>query len=291
MKKFFKRFCAYLVDVLVVSLIVYLFTSIPFVNFQLDDYNKSYEAYEKTYVDYIEFVSDLENYYEDNKLTRKEYDKLVKGANKDYIELLDEHYKDDELTKTGYSSLVKDLDRDFQKKYKNYYYNISKYSTIYNIIYIVVLLLYFVLGNIWFSGQTLGKKLLKLKIVSNDDSSKKVTWVNFLIRALVLYNPIYYLVILISPYLFNVNSFYSWALVFGNIKNYLEIIIMVMIVVRLDNRGLHELLSNTKVIYLDDVSSSLNVSYDNDYDIEKRSDNKGNVKKKNEKKIVVDEEE
>ena len=297
MKKLFKRFCAYFIDIIIVYLLVYLLTSIPFVNVQLDDYNKAYKKYEKEYVSYMEFVSDLEDYYSDSKFTEKEYNKLKKGASSEYVNLLDKYYKDNKLTKTNYNRLIKDINKDFQKDYEKSYYNINKYSTIYNIIYIVVLMVYFVGVNIWFAGQTVGKKLLKLRIVSNKED-KKINWVSYLIRAVVLYNPIYYLIILVGPYFLGVSNFYDLALVFGNIRNYLEMFIIVMIIIRLDNRGLHELLSGTKVIYLDD--KNINVSDDEEILEEKdetleenviiKKDNSVKKKKRKNKKIIIDEE-
>lgn len=296
MKKLFKRFCAYFIDIMIVYLLVYVLTSIPFINVQLDDYNKAYKNYEEEYVSYMEFVSDLEDYYEDNKLTEKEYSKLKKNASSEYVILLDKYYKDNELIKTNYNRLIKKINSEFQDSYEKSYYSISKYSTIYNIIYIVLLLVYFVGVNIWLEGQTFGKKLLKLKVVSNKDD-KKLSWINYLVRALVLYNPVYYLAILVGPYVFNVGSFYNWALVWGNIKNYLEMFIMVMIIIRLDNRGLHELLSGTKVMFLDEKDSDVSLdevmTEDNDIissDKEVIKKDKVVKKKRKNKKIIIDEE-
>ena len=54
---------------------------------------------------------------------------------------------------------------------------------------------------------------------------------------------------------FNVNDFYNYALVLSNIKDYLLIIVVLTIIIRKDNRGLHDLLSKTMVV---DNKSNIN---------------------------------
>lgn len=279
MKKLFKRFGAYLIDILVVYLVCYVVCNLSFVNWQLDDYNKMYKEYEDDYVTYIGFTADLRDYYDDNELSFSEFEKLKKNYDGVYVEILEDSYKDEKLTKTNYNRVLKAVDKEFQKKYEVSYYNISKYSTFYNAFYVVCVVCYFVGGNIWFKGQTLGKKIFKLRIVSSNDN-KDLKWYNYLVRALVLYNPIYFLLILIGPYLFGVSRFYDWSLLLENVRNYLEIIIIVMMVVRTDNRGLHDFLSGSCVVLLD-----------SDIEVIKKSDDNNGKKRKKLRNVTIDSDE
>ena len=53
---------------------------------------------------------------------------------------------------------------------------------------------YFIAFNKYTNGQTLGKKVMRLKIVNSKDIDAKVPIWSYLVRAIILYQPIYYLV-------------------------------------------------------------------------------------------------
>lgn len=251
-----KRLTAYLIDMLIVTIIVYCLTSISFLNPQMKKYQKYYTSYQQLSINYSNFITDLSKYYEDNKLTNEEYNKLIE-RNPDYKKQVNNYYKDEKLTKSNYTKLKNSTQADYQKKYKAAYYKFNQNLIYYNIIQIIVILSYFIGFNMITNGQTLGKKLLRLKISNNKDASKKVTFLNYLIRALILYNPICYLALTVGVVFLDANNYYNWALICSNFKNYLELIIITMMIIRIDNRGLHELLSNTKVILLDKFGNEI----------------------------------
>ena len=311
MKKIFKRFLAYLIDLFIVSIISSCIMVIPFINVNRDDYNKNYKKYNELYNNYNKFSQDLADYYDDNKLDNDEYEKLI-SDNKDYSNIVSKYYKDGKLSEKNYNKLSDDVNEVFEDKYKSIYYKLSKYSVIGNIVQVIVIFAYFVGINLLTKGQTVGKKIMKLQIINNKDSSSKVSALSYFIRTLILYNPIYYLAIIIGVYVFSSNDFYNWALVWSNIKNYLDIIIVIMVVIRLDGRGLHDLLAGTRVIVLDEVNnveSDSHVIVEEDKDEEKNDANEEEVlliksdnskatnkknnkpKKKKTKKIIKEEEE
>ena len=293
MKKIFKRLIAYIIDIFLITALSSAIMQLPIFNNDLANYNKYYKQTTKIQENYIKFNNDLKKYYKDNKLTKEEYDKLLKY--KDYNDVLEKYYKDDKLSKKDYSKLEQESSKLMEKEYKTYYYKLNKSYKINNIIYIALILLYFVGVNLLTNGQTLGKKVMKLKIVNNSDEYTKVSTFNYFLRALVLYNPLYYLMVLLGVELMSANSFYNWMIVWSNIQNYLQIVIMIMILARVDNRGLHELLSKTKVIEIDDnyVESIKSEDKSNDEDIvilknKSRTQNKSKKRHKP-KKIVVEE--
>lgn len=293
MKKIFKRLIAYIIDIFLITALSSAIMQLPLFNNDLANYNKYYKQTTKIQENYIKFNNDLKKYYKDKNLTKEEYDKLLKY--KDYNDVLEKYYKDDKLSKKDYSKLEQDSSKLMEKEYKTYYYKLNKSYKVNNIIYIALILLYFVGVNLLTNGQTLGKKVMKLKIVNNSDEYTKVSVFNYFLRALVLYNPLYYLMVLLGVELMSANSFYNWMIVWSNIQNYLQIIIMIMILARVDNRGLHELLSKTKVIEIDDnyVESIKSEDKSNDEDIvilknKSRTQNKSKKRHKP-KKIVVEE--
>lgn len=249
MKKIYKRLIAYIIDIAIISVIISCLTNNSFTNPSLKQYNKTYDECQELSDNYTNFTTDLKKYYEDKSLTEDEYNKL-NNKYEYYNNTLEKYYQDNNLTSTNYQKLLDETNQDFQNKYKKLYKTLNKYSITYNIIYIIIILLYFVGLNIITEGQTLGKKILKLKIVNNNDNSN-ISILNYFIRAIILYNPIYYLALIIGVYIFNSNNFYIWAIVWANIKDYLEVIILLMIIIKKDNRGLHDILSKTKVVALD----------------------------------------
>lgn len=257
MFKLFKRVLAYLIDMMVVLIIVQTIASIPFINKSEDKYNKVYENYMTITSEYTSFKLDLVNKYEDNKLTSEEYEEVVED-NSNYKELLDDYYDEEKgLSKKNYNKLLKKLDSDYESGYKEVYYKLDKYNMIYNVSYIIVTFLYFVIFNMITGGVTLGKKLMRLKIVNNKDSSEGVSIFSYIVRFIMLYQPIYYLARLISVNILGVGSYYDVLNTIYTFHTYLEFVIVTFVIVRLDGRGLHDIISKTKVIALDRLGNEI----------------------------------
>ena len=249
MKKLYYRIIAYLIDMIIISIITMSITYMPIFQKDLSYYRENLKKYNKEYTNYLIFNKDLKNYYKDNKLSNDEYNKLIK-KNKDYQALINKYYIDNKLTKKNYKKLTNDINKKWNKSYTEYNYKLNKYSIVSNISSFIVIIAYFLITNIYMNGMTIGKKIMKLRIVSNNNS--KLNYKNYLIRAIILYNPIYYIAIVIGLFIFNKEIYNNWTYIWSDIKNYLEIFIIMMIIVRKDNRGLHELLSNTKVISIEE---------------------------------------
>ena len=125
-------------------------------------------------------------------------------------------------------------------------YEINREMVIQNILIITIYLLYFVVVPMYNNGQTLGKKVAKIKISSSLNS--EVTMNGMLIRGLVLHGiardlvAVILIVILKKSLYLNVNS------VINILQEAIDIIILFMIMFRKDGRGLHDILGKTKVI-------------------------------------------
>ena len=250
MFKLLRRGLAYFIDMMVVLFIVQTISGIGFINKNLDNYNKTMDKYMEEFGDYSEFIGDITEYYEDKKITSEEYEELVE-ENSLYKELVDKYYNDGELTSKNYNKLVDEANDIYMESTSKIYKKIDKYSIVYNITYIIVTLLYFVLFNIITKGATLGKKLVRLKIVNNKDRDKKVNVGSYIIRWVMLYQVVYYLFKIIFVYFLSTNSYFEVANVVYDIHSYLTMAILVFVMVRMDNRGLHDMLSNTIVVNVD----------------------------------------
>lgn len=246
MKKILKRIGAYFIDMMVAMLITQCLSGVPFINKQLDTYNKYYQEYSNALKEYSEFKLELQNSFKDEKITEKEYSKIIKISD-DYKQEIEKFYDDKKITKKEYKTINKNMDNHYLKIYKKLYSKVEKNSICYFIIYLITTIFYFVFFNYYTNGETLGKKIFHLKIVNNKDNNKKVSILSYIIRAIFLYQPIYYIIKLICVMTLNGNDYYSVTSIVYDIQYYLQFIIILTVMIKMDGRGLHDLLAGTRV--------------------------------------------
>lgn len=196
-KTTFRRFCAYLMDTMVIVLISSLFVKIEFINPNYDEYQKVYEDY----IEYTSNIENLENIVSDNTLT-------------------DFSYK---LAKTGVAT---------------------------SIISLVVTTLYFVGFQYLNRGQTLGKKVFKIKVVDGDN--KRVKFYQLLVRSLLINSILTSFVSILAV------SFLSKVAYFrvSQFTQLFDVTVLctsfILMMFREDGKGLHDLLIGTRVVF-DDI--------------------------------------
>lgn len=125
-------------------------------------------------------------------------------------------------------------------------YELQKSSLIVNSLNIVLYIGYFIVFGYLNKGQTIGKKICKIKVVNNKDDKLSI-W-NMVVRSLFIYGIFTLLYSVIFVNVLNKEMFgYSYVIV-----SYLEIIFMViaffMVLYKKDGRGLHDIIANTNVI-------------------------------------------
>lgn len=188
-----KRIVAYIIDILIVTVVVSAISMIP----RIDPYKKDYE---KAYNEYLDIVSDAQN---ENSVDYK--DRII------------------ELN-----------------------YDIYKYRVVSNIISAISLVGYFGILQMVMNGQTVGKKVLKIKVVGNN--GKKLNFGNYFLRTLILNNIFFTVINMIAVYILKGSNFYYFTYIVNMLQSTIYMILIIMMVLRKDNRGLHDLLAGTKVI-------------------------------------------
>lgn len=137
-----------------------------------------------------------------------------------------------------------------EETYKNIYieynYELAKYDISYMIINIVVLISYFGVFQFLLKGQTLGKRIMNIKIVNYKD--KKLTIFNYIIRTLILNSIIFIIVKLIALLVLNAKGYYYTCYYMAQLDYVIQVLILIMIFLDKENRGLHDKIANTKVI-------------------------------------------
>ena len=135
---------------------------------------------------------------------------------------------------------------EYSKQFDELNYHLTKEGVGTSIVNCSVAIVYYVILCFFCHGITLGKYLMKLQIVSANE--KELNMGNYLIRGLFANMILSNLVSIIFISLMKKETFIS---VFPKVSSVLSLFLLVtllFIMYRNDGRGLHDLMSNTKVI-------------------------------------------
>ena len=125
-------------------------------------------------------------------------------------------------------------------------YELQKENITVNIVTITLYIGYFVVFATLNKGQTLGKKLLKIRVV-NKNNDKPSIW-NMLVRSLFIYNIISILFSTVAVNFLNINTFTYIYTALGYIEYFVIIISFFMVIYKKDGRGLHDMMAGTNII-------------------------------------------
>ncbi len=166
---------------------------------------------------------------------------FVLPANDNYEKYMDEY-------KTAQAELIdgKITNKQYISKTKDLVYDIDYSSTLVTLSQTVVFILYFIVFQYYNNGQTFGKKLMKIKVVSTKE--KELSLDQMAIHAIIA-NSVIIKILLIAAVLFVGREYYYYSSLGLQLLNYFVIIVaLIMIIFRKDGKGLHDVLANTKVI-------------------------------------------
>ena len=217
MKIIFKRLIAYAIDILLVSVVSTLITSNSYIN--------------KDYKKYIEVSKEYEQFYE-------KYE--------DSLEELQDSYENEEITEEVYETKLDELNSNYDDKNIDYNYKLIKLSVISTIISILVILLYFVVIQYYLNGQTIGKKAMKLRVVSNN--GKKLSIINYLLRSLILNSVLTNILSIIFVLVLSKSGYLIYNEIIYVVNYVIEMSIIFMMTFDKNNRRLHDYIANTKVV-------------------------------------------
>lgn len=147
-----------------------------------------------------------------------------------------------------YEKALAENDMSFMnsKEYQSITYEMEKTSISTTIIEIVCYIAYFVGFQIWNKGQTLGKKLMRIKVINNNKEVLNIK--NLLLRTIILYNIYIEIILLVLLICLTQNNYIKVSGIITNIASIIYYISILMIILRKDNRGLHDLIAKTKVV-------------------------------------------
>ena len=156
--------------------------------------------------------------------------KAVDKLNKQSSEIL-EKYQNQEISAKTYFN--QSMDNSYQ---------LSKETGLTNIVTIVVYVLYFIVYQMYMNGQTIGKRIMKIRIVKNKDGTLSMN--DMLVRGLINN---YILAIFV---LINRNTYVYGSSIVQIIQYAILIASIFMIIIRKDGRSVADLICGTKVVSL-----------------------------------------
>ena len=248
MQKFFKRLAAYVVDIFIINILATLVASISFINPQYADYTADYETYLELYSQRIEVMDDIDSAYEDQAISAEELDNLKNDYTYFGTEF-DVLNDKTEVTQEDIDGLKESITNSYNDQFYDINYSLEKNMMIYNVIYIVMIIIYFGLLPIFTSGQTIGKRLLRLKVVTKD--GKDAGFVRYTVRSLILYQSVFTIIQMILVGTLSVDNYYTTIDFVTIARDLVYYVILFMVMVRIDGRGLHDFIAGTKVVMLD----------------------------------------
>ena len=187
---FFKRLAAYLIDIIIVTMISNVIT----VGFKSEKYENAYNEY-----------FDVINKYSMQEINTQEYLDTMAPV----------------------------------------IYDMQEASIVISVISLLTLIAYFVVFQYLNKGQTIGKKILKLRVLENDSEPSLKA---IIIRTFIINSIFTTLASVILIYIANRNNYYSMYNVISTIEVIFVFITILFILYRKDKLGLHDIIAKTKVI-------------------------------------------
>lgn len=130
-------------------------------------------------------------------------------------------------------------------QYSSIVHSIDKELFLSNLFNFILMIGYFVMLPFYYNGQTLGKKLLKIKIIKEQDD---LSINDLLLRNCVINGLLYSLICFALVFLVSDLTYLIIISILGFIQILLVIISVFMILYRKDKKGLHDLWCKTSVV-------------------------------------------
>lgn len=157
----------------------------------------------------------------------------IDDLNNKSIELIEKR-KDDKIS-----------DNEYLAEYMNITYDIAKNEGVVSLVRIIISLIVFVVIPIYKKGQTIGKKLLKIKILSDmgDLSMNQLIFRSFIANSILINLLSVILILFMSK-----NSYFYCYGMFTIIQYTVNLLSIFLIICRKDGKSIHDLLVKTQVV-------------------------------------------
>lgn len=160
-------------------------------------------------------------------------------------------------TETKTEKLMAELDNKLMEKkvtteeyieeYQILLYDYQKENILTTSISLALTIAYYIVFQFLNKGQTLGKKLLNLKVV-DIKTEKQISISRYILRYILIYNLLSGILSIPLLYVLNQKTYFAIYFILLAIEMIFILINVMFILYRKDKRGLHDILTNTVVI-------------------------------------------
>ena len=151
-----------------------------------------------------------------------------------------------ELNVLSESVLNKEISMNaYFNQYAGIVHSLDKELFLSNLFNFMLMIGYFVILPFYYNGQTLGKKILKIKVVKDNE---ELTINDLLIRNMIINGLLFSLIGLALIFITGDVAYFTIISILGIIEFLLVIISIFMVLYRHDKKGLHDLWCKTSVI-------------------------------------------
>lgn len=117
------------------------------------------------------------------------------------------------------------------------------------IVSLALTFIYFVIVQYKLNGQTVGKKVLNIRVENNKKGNLSIN--SLIFRSLIINEIAFSMLHLVSIFIFNEGTFNMVSGILNMINLCLILICAVMVIANKDKRGLHDIIAGTKVVELE----------------------------------------
>ena len=147
---------------------------------------------------------------------------------------------------TNYLTEYDPTDIESANKLLDLQYQYNKESDLVDAISVIITIGYFIVFQYFNNGQTIGKKILKIRVT--DKNKEKVKFMQLILRSIIIYQILVNILNLISINVFDKMLYLNLYSILTSIQSIFIVVTMLFILYRKDKRGLHDIMSGTFVV-------------------------------------------
>ena len=258
MKKYIFRILAFIIDLLFVNLIILGLTNISFINPGIKKVHDETTLYFEVAREYKDLSGKIDTILSDNTIDLNE--SIALKSDYPYFKDL---YKDipvnREISNETKNDLKDKIKLYYDQSYATYNYNVNRSNLIINIIGVLLTIAYFGILEWYLKGQTLGKKIFRLRTIDNDKPKKEIPVWKYIIKALMIsevsFSILSIIFVLICHPGFDGTLNAMW---YAKASNFIydfqyawNIFLLLIIIFRKDERSIHDIVLNIRVALYD----------------------------------------
>ena len=136
---------------------------------------------------------------------------------------------------------------EYIEQYKDVLYDNQKSNALQSGISVALTIAYYVVFQYMNKGQTIGKKLLKIKVVDKD-TKEPISILKGLLRSFIILSILSGTLCILLLYILNRNNYFIGYSLILFLEGIFTLTSIILVLYRKDGRGLHDMMANTIVV-------------------------------------------